>query len=233
MKNKKLVSSILSLLVVIGIIGYSYAFPTKEEVLTLPSFNIEEIPEYKDDLYVIVNNGKPDFKEEDLTTTSYEKYSPLDSLGRVGVAIANIGKDLMPTEERGSIAGVKPSGWHTVKYDFVDGKYLYNRCHLIGYQLTGENANKDNLMTGTRSFNTKGMLPFENMVHDYIVETGNHVLYRVTPIFEGDDLVAKGVFLEAQSVEDNGEGVLFAVFIYNVEPGVTIDYQTGDSYETK
>ena len=136
----------------------------------------------------------------------------------------------MPTEKRGNIGQVKPSGWQTVKYDFVDGKYLYNRCHLIGYQLTAENANKKNLITGTRSMNVDGMLPFENMVADYIKETKNHVLYRVTPIFIGDNLVASGVLMEAQSVEDEGEGILFNVFVYNVQPGVAIDYETGESW---
>ena len=153
----------------------------------------------------------------------------MDALGRCGVAYANIGIDLMPTEERGSIGSVKPSGWHTVKYDIVDGKYLYNRCHLIGYQLTGENANEENLITCTRSMNTKGMLPFEQEVADYIKETKNHVLYRVTPIFEGENLVATGVQMEAYSVEDHGEGVSFHVFVYNVQEGIEIDYKTGDS----
>lgn len=150
-------------------------------------------------------------------------------LGRCGVASANISKDLMPTEKRGSIGSIKPSGWHTIKYDHIDGKYLYNRCHLIGYQLTGENANEKNLITCTRSMNTKGMLQFENMVTKYIKDTGNHVLYRVTPVFEGNNLVATGVEMEAYSVEDNGKGIKFNVFVYNIEDGIIIDYKTGDS----
>lgn len=196
---------------------------------TEPVISLSEIPAYSGTPYVAINGNMPDFTEEDYTTTSYEEYSSLDALGRCGAAIACIGQDLMPTEERGSIGQVKPSGWHTVKYDHVDGKYLYNRCHLIGYQLTAENANKQNLITGTRYMNVDGMLPFENMTADYIKETGNHVLYRVTPIYDGNALVASGVEMEAWSVEDNGEGVCFHVFCYNVQPGVEIDYATGDS----
>ena len=176
-----------------------------------------------------IDDNQPDFSEEDLTTESFESYSPLDSLGRCGAAYANVGVDLMPTEERGSIGQVQPSGWHTVKYDCVDGKYLYNRCHLIGYQLTGENANEENLITGTRYLNVDGMLPFENLVADYVQETANHVLYRVTPVFEGDNLLASGVQMEALSVEDGGEGICFNVYVYNVQPGVVIDYATGES----
>ena len=157
-------------------------------------------------------------------------YSDLDALGRCGVTCASVGPELMPTEERGDIGSVKPTGWHTVKYDCVDGKYLYNRCHLIGYQLTGENANERNLITGTRYLNIEGMLPFENMVADYVEETGNHVMYRVTPIYEGDDLVAEGVLMEGYSVEDAGEGICFCVHAYNVQPGVEIDYATGESW---
>ena len=164
-----------------------------------------------------------------MTTSSFERYAPLDSLGRCGVAYANIGKDIMPTEERGSIGMVKPSGWHSIRYENVDGKYLYNRCHLIGYQLSAENANTSNLITGTRYLNIQGMLPFENMVADYIRETGNHVLYRVTPIYEGDNLVASGVLMEAYSVEDEGDGICFNVYCYNVQPGIVIDYATGAS----
>lgn len=193
------------------------------------SYDIENLPEYDGNSYVIVNDNIPYFKEEEYTTTSFEKYSELDSLGRCGVASANISKDLMPTEKRGSIGMIKPSGWHTIKYDHIDGKYLYNRCHLIGYQLTGENANEKNLITCTRSMNTKGMLQFENMVTKYIKDTGNHVLYRVTPVFEGNNLVATGVEMEAYSVEDNGKGIKFNVFVYNIEDGIIIDYKTGDS----
>lgn len=197
------------------------------------TISLDEIPAFSDQPYVIVNDNEPDFPEEEWTTESFETYSPLDSLGRCGVAYANIGVDLMPTEERGSIGQVKPTGWHTVRYDCVDGEYLYNRCHLIGYQLSGENANECNLITGTRYLNVEGMLPFENLVHDYVEETENHVLYRVTPIYEGDDLVASGVQMEALSVEDSGEGVCFNVYVYNCQPGVTIDYATGESWLTE
>lgn len=184
---------------------------------------------YSGEPYTVLGDNVPQFSAEDQTDASYEQYAPLDSLGRCGTAQACIGTDLMPTEERGSIGSVKPSGWHTVKYDFVNGKYLYNRCHLIGFQLTGENANACNLITGTRYLNIEGMLPFENMVADYIKETGNHVLYRVTPVFDGDNLVASGVRMEAFSVEDNGDGICFDVYAYNVQPGVVIDYASGES----
>ncbi len=193
------------------------------------SFDISQVAQYNGIPFVAINGNVPYFTEEEMTTTSYENYAELDLLGRCGVTISCIGKDIMPTEERGEIGSVKPTGWHTVKYDCVDGKYLYNRCHLIGFQLTGENANTSNLITGTRYMNVDGMLPFENMVADYVKETGNHVMYRVTPIFEGDNLVATGVLMEAKSVEDNGEGILFCVFCYNVQPGVVIDYATGES----
>lgn len=190
---------------------------------------LDSIPEFSGEPYVVVNDNIPAFSAEELTTKSYEAYSDLDDLGRCGAAVANIGVDLMPTEERKSIGQVKPSGWQTAKYDFVDGKYLYNRCHLIGFQLTGENANACNLITGTRYLNVDGMLPFENMTADYIKETENHVLYRVTPVFEGDNLVADGVLMEARSVEDDGEGICFCVYCYNAQPGVAIDYATGES----
>ena len=207
--------------------------PAAQSVQTQPSTEVtisaDDIPAYAGDPYVTINDNEPQFLETDLATSSYEYYSDLDDLGRCGVVYACIGMDLMPTEERGNIGSVKPSGWHTVKYDIVDGKYLYNRCHLIGYQLSGENANVNNLITGTRYLNVEGMLPFENMVVDYVKETENHVLYRVTPVFEGNNLVASGVQIEAQSVEDQGEGILFNVYCYNVQPGVTIDYATGDS----
>lgn len=189
-----------------------------------------DIPDYTGEPYVVINNNEPFFMEEEITTEVFEEYSPLDELGRCGVAYANICKELMPTEERGSISSVKPSGWQSTKYDVVDGKYLYNRCHLIGFQLAGENANKLNLITGTRYCNVDAMLPFENMVADYVKETGNHVLYRVTPLYEGDNLVASGVQIEARSVEDDGEGILFNVYCYNVQPGVEIDYATGESW---
>lgn len=194
------------------------------------SFSLEDVPAYSGEPYVVLDGNEPAFSQEDRTsTTSFESYSPLDALGRCGTAYANVGTDLMPTEDRGDIGQVKPTGWHTVKYDCVDGKYLYNRCHLIGYQLTGENANEENLITGTRYLNVEGMLPFENLVADYVQETDNHVLYRVTPVFEGDNLVASGVQMEGWSVEDEGEGVCFNVYVYNVQPGVTIDYATGES----
>ena len=181
--------------------------------------------------YVVINDNNPDFTEADMTTASFESYGELDGLGRCTTAFANIGKDLMPAEKRGPIGEVKPTGWQTAKYDNVDGKYLYNRCHLIGYQLTGENANEKNLITGTRYLNVDGMLPFENMVADYIKETNNHVLYRVTPVFSGDNLVASGVQMEAESVEDNGDGILFNVYCFNAQPGIAIDYATGDSHQ--
>lgn len=181
--------------------------------------------------YVVINDNNPDFTDADMTTTSFERYGELDGLGRCTTAFANIGKDLMPAEKRGPIGEVKPTGWQTAKYDNVDGKYLYNRCHLIGYQLTGENANEKNLITGTRYLNVDGMLPFENMVADYIKETNNHVLYRVTPVFSGDNLVASGVQMEAESVEDNGDGILFNVYCFNAQPGIAIDYATGDSHQ--
>lgn len=191
--------------------------------------DLESIPEFNGDPFIIINENNPYFTEDELVTESYEEYAELDGLGRCGVTIACIGEDLMPTEERGSIGSVKPTGWQTVKYNCVDGKYLYNRCHLIGFQLTGENANKRNLITGTRFMNVEGMLPFENMVADYIKETGNHVMYRVTPIFDGSNLVAGGVLMEAYSVEDDGDGIRFCVYVYNNQPGVRIDYRTGES----
>lgn len=200
------------------------------EITTASSFSLSDVPAYSGKAYTSVNGNVPYFSAAELTTQSFETYSDLDSLGRCGVTYACIGKDLMPTEERGSIGMVKPTGWHTVRYDdLVDGKYLYNRCHLIGYQLAGENANTKNLITGTRYLNIEGMLPFENMVADYIQETNNHVLYRVTPIFEGNNLLANGVLMEGYSVEDKGAGVSYCVFAYNVQPGIEIDYATGES----
>lgn len=233
-KNMKKRSKLIVLILLLGalfyckddIYNYTYSLINSD---SNNNSNIEDIADYNGNSYVIVNDNIPYFKEEEYTTNSFEKYSELDSLGRCGVAYANISKDLMPTEKRGSIGSIKPSGWHTVKYDHIDGKYLYNRCHLIGYQLTGENANEKNLITCTRSMNTKGMLQFENMVTKYIKDTGNHVLYRVTPVFEGNNLVVTGVEMEAYSVEDNGEGIKFNVFVYNIEDGVIIDYKTGDS----
>ena len=198
---------------------------------TNETIQISDIPEYSDQPYVEINNNIPTFTDEEKTVESFEFYSELDELGRCGYAMANISKDIMPTTKRESIGMIKPTGWKTVRYDdLVDGKYLYNRCHLIGYQLAGENANEKNLITGTRYMNVDGMLPFENKVDDYVDETGNHVLYRVIPIFESDNLVASGVQMEAYSVEDDGEGVSFNVYVYNVQPGITIDYATGDSH---
>ena len=194
------------------------------------ALSLEDVPPFSGEPYVVLQDNQPGFSQEDFTTDSFETYSSLDLLGRCGTAYANIGLDLMPTEERDSIGQVKPSGWQTVKYDIVDGKYLYNRCHLIGWQLTAENANRSNLITGTRYMNVDGMLPFENMVADYIKETGSHVMYRVTPVFSGDDLVAQGVQMEAYSVEDDGDGICFNVFCYNVQPGVTIDYADGTNH---
>ena len=196
---------------------------------TAASFSLEDIPAYSGDPYVVIDDNQPDFPEEDRTSAaSFESYSPLDALGRCGPAYANVGRDLMPTEDRESISSVTPSGWINREYD---GEYLYNRCHLIGFQLTGENANEENLITGTRYMNVDGMLPFENLVADYVTETDNHVLYRVTPVFEGQNLVASGVQMEAWSVEDGGEGVCFNVYVYNVQPGITIDYATGESWQ--
>ena len=193
------------------------------------SVSLDSIPEYSGDPYVVVNNNVPFFSKEDLKAEVFESYGDLDSLGRCTVAYSMVGTETMPTEERGSIGQVKPTGWHAVKYDNVDGKYLYNRCHLIGYQLTAENANVNNLITGTRYLNVQGMLPFENLTADYIKETGKHVLYRVTPVFEGDNLVASGVLMEGESAEDDGEAIQFCVYVYNVQPGIIIDYATGDS----
>ncbi len=194
---------------------------------------VEDVSEYEGEIYTVVNENVPEFTEEELSVTeSYESYSELDELGRCGVCVACIGTDIMPSEERGSIGEVQPTGWHTVKYDCVDGLYLYNRCHLIAYELAGENANEKNLITGTRYFNVEGMLPLENMVTDFIEETGYHVLYRVTPVFEGDNLVAAGVQMEAWSLEDDGESICYNLFVYNIQPGAAIDYATGDSWES-
>ena len=193
-------------------------------------FSLSNVAAYSGKPYVEINQNVPYFADSELSTTSYEYYSDLDSLGRCGVCIASVGQDIMPTEKRGDIGSVKPTGWHLVKYDNVDGKYLYNRCHLIAYMLAAENANPQNLITGTRYLNVQGMLPFETKVCDYVKNTGNHVLYRVTPIFDGDNLLADGVLMEAYSVEDAGEGISFCVFAYNVQPGIGIDYATGDNW---
>ena len=240
MKNK-----ILSLICLLLVLMFTFSgcggslfngdiFPEIDDVITDSTnagitASLDDIPDYSGSPYVAINDNQPSFTEEDYTTEAFEEYSELDSLGRCGVTYACVGVEIMPTEKRGDIGMVKPTGWVTAKYDFVDGKYLYNRCHLIGFQLTGENANTSNLITGTRYMNTQGMLPFENMIADYVKETENHVLYRVTPIFDGDNLVASGVQMEARSVEDDGEGVCFNVYCYNVQPGVEIDYATGKS----
>lgn len=197
------------------------------------SFSIEDIPAYSEEGYVVINNNRPDFTEEDFTTEAFETYSELDYLGRCGVAYANLGQELMPTEDRGNIGHIYPSGWHSVQYDNVEGGSLYNRSHLIGFQLSGENDNERNLITGTRYMNASVMLPFENMVADYIHETGNHVLYRVTPVYEGESLIASGLQMEALSIEDDGDGICFNVYIYNVQPGIEIDYATGESRQVK
>ena len=198
---------------------------------TVDAADLSQIPNYTGNPYTIVNDNEPKFDESDFKTEAFETYSDLDNLGRCGVAYANICKELMPTEKRGKIGMIKPSGWHTVKYPkIVKDRYLYNRCHLIGFQLAGENANEKNLITGTRYLNVDGMLPFEDEVAAYVKETGNHVLYRVTPVFDGDNLVASGVQMEAESVEDSGEGVKFNVYCYNIQPGIGIDYTTGDSW---
>lgn len=202
----------------------------KSDISEFPQIDLSAIPEFKDSAYYVMNNNIPYFAVSSDMTDSFEVYGELDELGRCTIVYANIGQDLMPTEERGNISSVKPTGWKSVKYDFVDGKSLYNRCHLIGWQLTAENANRKNLITGTRYLNVIGMLPFENMIADYIKETNNHVLYRVTPLFEGDNLVAHGVLMEAWSVEDEGEGVCFNVYAYNNQPGVVIDYATGENW---
>ena len=203
---------------------------TSGEVWEGEVVSLDEIPEYRGEPYVEINGNRPDFSQEDRNTEAFEAYSSLDSLGRCGTAFANVGQELMPRGERENISQIHPTGWQHVEYDFVDGESLYNRCHLIAHQLTDENANERNLITGTRYMNTEGMLPFEEMVGDYVREEDGHVLYRVTPVFEGSDLVARGVEMEGYSVEDQGESVSFHIFAYNVQPGVEIDYATGDNW---
>lgn len=224
-KKEKLITLVVSVVALICVVVM------RLDLTPTYSDSVLSVPEFSGQPYVVLNDNVPEFTEDDLTVDAYEFYSELDRFGRCGYAMACLGRELMPTEDRGSIGQVKPSGWHTVKYDIVDGKYLYNRCHLIGFQLAGENANERNLITGTRYLNVDGMLPFENMVADYVKETGNHVLYRITPIYDGDNLVARGVQMEAISVEDNGEGICFHVYAYNNQPGVIIDYATGESKE--
>lgn len=230
-RNISMLLSSLALALIIGIYTYytdnSSAYVNNNDITNI-KYDISDIDKFTGYNYIELNGNIPVFEEID-TSKSFEEYSELDSLGRAGSAFANIGVDLMPKEKRGSIGMIKPSGWHTIKYDIVDGKYLYNRCHLIGYQLTGENANEKNLITCTRQMNTKGMLDFENKVADYIKSTSNHVLYRVTPVYKNDNLLVTGVIIEAKSVEDNGEGILFNVFVYNIQNGIEIDYKTGES----
>lgn len=232
MKKKKIVIEILFVCICFGAMVLSDVVYQKQGGITkqLGDSSNYSIPAYTGVAFAEVNNNKPLFEKEDLTTEAFEMYSELDSLGRCGVAYANVCSELMPTGERGAIGMIKPTGWHTVKYpEVIEDLYLYNRCHLIGYQLTGENANEKNLITGTRYMNVEGMLPFENVVAEYVHETGNHVLYRVTPVFSGNNLVADGVLMEAYSVEDSGKGVSFCVFVYNVQPEIEIDYKTGES----
>ena len=231
-KKQSKKSLIITIIIMVLIVLYNtYETEIKNFIYSsaYKSYNIQEIPTYSGDNYVVINNNEPSFSESDLSKESFERYSSQDALGRCGVAYANIGIDLMPNEERESIGSVKPTGWHTIKYDIVDGKYLYNRCHLIGHQLSGENANPENLITCTRQMNVEGMLPFENKVADYVKSTNNHVLYRVTPIYDGANLLANGVQIEALSVEDNGKGIKFNVFIYNVQDGIEINYSNGES----
>ncbi len=220
---------VLTCLVVLLLTVTACAAPLPPSSMNADAYTVDTVPAFNGSPYIAINGNEPSFASTELVTEGYERYAPLDLLGRCGTAMACVGKEMMPTEERGSIGSVKPSGWQTVKYDIVDGKYLYNRCHLIGYQLTGENANEQNLITGTRFLNIEGMLPFENMVADYVKETGNHVIYRVTPVYDGVNLVARGVQIEAKSVEDQGEGISFNVYAYNAQPGVSINYLNGDS----
>ena len=225
---------IVCIAIIVGITGYlGIGNADTATMSNYTSISLENIPEYSESPYIEINNNIPSFTESEYTTKAFETYSNLDSLGRCGVAYANICKEIMPAEDekRGAISNVKPTGWKTAKYPgVIDGNYLYNRCHLIGYQLAGENANEKNLITGTRYMNVEGMLPFENKVDDYIDKhPKNHVLYRVTPIFKNQNLVANGVQMEAYSVEDNGQGICFNIYVYNVQPGIEIDYETGES----
>lgn len=230
--KKKFLLTLITLVLIMVVSYYKdgiLEFVDIGQASPIVSYNLDDIPEYSGDAYVVINNNEPSFEENEKITKEFEVYSSLDSLGRAQVAYANVSIYTMPDEPRGSIGSVKPTGWHTVKYDNVDGKYLYNRCHLIGYQLTGENANELNLITCTRYMNTIGMLQFENKVAEYVRSTQNHVLYRVTPMYKKDNLLATGVQMEAYSIEDNGEGVKFNVFVYNVQDGIEIDYKTGES----
>lgn len=229
MKNK--VSLKIIMFIIFSLVSYLYYKQDINNNIKSEnnSYELVNIPEYSGESYIYINNNIPTFKNDELTTDSFEIYGKLDSLGRATSTYANIGIDAMPTEERENIGMIKPSGWHTIKYDIINGKYLYNRCHLIGYQLTGENANENNLITCTRQMNTGTMLEYENKVANYIKKTNNHVLYRSTPIYKDKNLLATGVHIEALSVEDSGEGIKFNIFIYNVQDGIEIDYKTGNS----
>lgn len=236
---RKLVASALSLALAaaLALAGCSQTPVSPDQAQGLErtgSVSLSDIPEYAGEPSVAIDGGQPGFTDEDIDAAEagvFEEYSELDALGRCGTAYVLVGIETMPTEERGGIGMVKPSGWQISTYDFIDGRYLYNRCHLVGFQLTGENANERNLITGTRYLNTQGMLPLENDVADYVEKTGNHVLFRATPIFQGDELIARGVQLEALSVEDSGAGVRFNEYCYNVQPNVEIDYLTGNNRE--
>ncbi|MBQ8392175.1 MAG: DNA/RNA non-specific endonuclease [Clostridia bacterium] len=239
---KKKILSLLALLLIVAMSFTSCSlFSDETDATGGPStivINGETVPSYTNKAYVYLNNGEPTFTDKEITTKSYEFYSELDSLGRCGVTHACIGVDLMPTDDRGEIGSVTPSGWkyngksNNNKYDttLVEGGYIYNRCHLIGFQLAGENANEKNLVTGTRYLNIEGMLPFENMIADYVKETKNHVMFRVTPIYDGNNLVPSGIHMEGYSVEDEGEGISFNVYAYNVQPGIEINYATGENW---
>lgn len=224
--RKKLITAAVPVLIVVVVL----LFLTEREKTPSYSASVLDAPAFSGEPYIHINDNQPEFTDDDMTATAYEFYSELDSLGRCGYTMACIGPELMPAEDRESISHIKPTGWVQAQYSIVDGENLYNRCHLIGFQLTGENANEQNLITGTRYMNVEGMLPFENMVADYIKETGYHVLYRVTPVFDGSNLVARGVQMEAKSVEDDGDGICFHVYVYNVQPGVTINYTDGTSF---
>ncbi len=228
MKNiKKYI--VLALVLAMGFIYNEYTDSTDSSFKTQEVSSLSDIEDYSGSDFVNVNNNVPFFTEEDKIRSSFEEYGDLDSLGRCTEAFAIVSKETMPTEKRGSIGMIKPTGWHTVKYNNVEGKYLYNRCHLIGYQLTGENANPNNLITCTRQMNSETMLMFENKVANYVKDSEGRVLYRVTPYFEGDNLLSKGVLMEAYSLDDNGKGLMFNVFVYNVQDGISIDYATGES----
>ncbi len=231
MNLKQILIMAITIILFIGLIYISNNVDILNEITVTYYNSIDEIPEYSGQIYVKINDGKPYFTEEDYTTESFEEYSKLDDKGRCGVAYANICKEIMPPDgdQRGDISSIKPTGWVQRKYN---GEYLYNRCHLIGHQLSDEDANELNLITGTRFFNVNGMLPFENKVADYIEKhKNNHVLYRVTPIFKGNNKLASGVEIEAYSVEDRGKEICFNIYVYNVQPGITINYETGESEE--